>query len=86
MVLPLCWKMSRDSSFFTGYVDGTSHHTHNLAFAAWVIYSPTGELITSIGASLNPYTNNVVEYNVVIELLHDSIAHHIQCLEVRLDA
>jgi ribonuclease HI len=87
MVLLLGWKMSRDSSMvFVGYVDGASRHTHNLASTAWVIYSPTGELIASGGACLNPSTNNVVEYSIVIELLRDAIVHCIRSLEVRLDA
>jgi ribonuclease HI len=58
----------------------------NLASIAWVIYSPTGQLVSSGGACLDPSTNNVVEYSVVIELLHDAIVNHIRSLEVCLDA
>jgi ribonuclease HI len=86
MVLLLGWKMSQDSSVFIGFTDGTSHHTQNLASTAWVIYSPMGQLIASGGACLGPSTNNVVEYSVVVELLHDAIVHGIQSLEVCLDA
>ena len=38
------------------------------------------------GACLGPATNNVVEYNVVIELLRDDIVHGITFLEVRIDS
>ena len=39
---------------FVGFVDGASHHTCNLASAAWVIYFPSGQLVASGGAFLGP--------------------------------
>jgi ribonuclease HI len=86
MVLLLGWNMSQDSSMFIGFTDGANHHTQNLASTTWVIYSPTGQLVASGGACLDPSTNNVVEYSIVIELLHDTIVNHIRSLEFCLDA
>ena len=74
------------AKWFIGFVDGASHHTCNLDSAAWVIYSPSGQLISSRGACLGPAINNVAEYRAVIELLWDSLSHGITQLEVRLDS
>ena len=74
------------SRWFIGFADGASRHTCNLASAAWVIYSPSGQLVSSGGACLGPATNNVAEYRVVIELLWDSLSHGITQLEVQLSA
>ena len=71
---------------YIGFVDGASHHTQNSASAAWVIYTPTGQVLSLGGICLRPSSNNVVEYSVVIELLCDSISHGIHSLEVRLDS
>ena len=71
---------------FIGFIDDASHHTCNLASVAWVIYAPTRQLVTSRGACLGLETNNMVEYNAVIELLRDASLHDITCLEVRLDS
>ena len=70
---------------YIGFVDGASHHTQNSASAAWVIYTPTGQVLSSRGVCLRPSSNNVAKYSVVIELLHDSISHGVHSLEVRLD-
>jgi ribonuclease HI len=40
--------------------------------------------VSSGGVCLGPSTNNVAEYSVIIELLHDAISHGIRSLEVRL--
>ena len=74
------------SEWFVGFADGTSHHTCNLASAAWVIYSPSRQLVSSGGAFLGPAINNVAEYRAVIELLWDSFSRGITQLEVRLDS
>ena len=74
------------SNCFIGFADGASHHTYNLASAAWVIYSPLGWLVASGGAFLGPATNNVAEYRVVIDLLWDSASCGITCLEFKLDS
>jgi len=67
-------------------MDGTIRHTQNLASAAWMIYTPTSQLVVSGGACLGPATNNVAKYSVVIELLHDVILNEILYLEVHLDS
>ena len=72
------------SEWFIGFVDGASCHTCNLDLAPWVIYSPSGQLVTSGGSCLGPATNNVVEYKAVIELLWDALSHGITQREVRL--
>ena len=71
---------------YIGFVDGVSGHTCNLASAAWVIYSPSGQLVAAGGACLGPDSNNVAEYRAVIELLWDALSRGITQLEVRLDS
>ena len=73
------------SSFYVGFTDGASRHIENSASTAWVIYTPTGQVLSSGGVCLQPFSNNVVEYSVIIELLRDAISHGVLSLEVRLD-
>ena len=75
-----------DSFTYIGFVDGASRHTQNSASAAWVIYTPTGQVLSSEGVCLRPSSNNVVEYSVIIELLQDAISDVVLSLEVRLDS
>ena len=35
---------------FTSFVDGANHYTLNLESTTWVLYSPTGDLVSSGGA------------------------------------
>jgi hypothetical protein len=72
--------MSTESSVYLGFVDGASCHTQNLAFAAWVVYSPEGLLVSSEGICLGPSMNNVAEYSIVIELLRVAISDGIRSL------
>ena len=69
--------MTLESIIYTGFVDGTSPHTLNLASAAWVIYEPSEQLLSSISTCLGPSTNNIVEYSAIIKLLLDAISHGI---------
>jgi ribonuclease HI len=78
--------MPTNSSDYLGFVDDASHHTQNMASIAWVIYSPNGQLVSLGGIRLEPSTNNVLEYSVVVELLCDAISHGIRYLEFRLDS
>jgi len=71
---------------FVGFADGASRHTQNIASAAWMIYTPISQWVVSGGACLGSNTNNVVEYNAMIELLHDDILNGILYLEVHLDS
>ena len=65
--------MLMESSVYIGFIDGASRHTQNSALTAWVIYTPTGQVLSSGGVCLWPCSNNVAEYSVVIELLEDVI-------------
>ena len=76
--------MPMESSIYIGFDDGASRHTQHLASTAWVIYTPTGQVLSSGGVCLRPYSNNVAEYSVVIELLRDAISHRVLSLEVCL--
>ena len=78
--------MSTFSSIHFGFADGASRYTRNLASAAWVVYSPTDELLDSGGAYLGPATNNVAEYCAVIGLLTEAISLGITQLIVYLDS
>ena len=78
--------MSMDSFVYIGFTNGASHHTQNSSLAAWVIYTPTGQVLSSEGVFLWPSSNNVAEYSVVIELLRDAISHGVHFLEVHLDS
>ena len=73
------------SEWFVGFADGSSRHTCNLVSAAWVIYSPLGQLGFFGGAFIGPTTNNVSEYRAIIEILWDTLSCGITQLEVRLD-
>jgi ribonuclease HI len=78
--------MSSDFEVFIGYADGASWHTQRLASATWVLFTPQGQLLSSIGICLGDTTNNFVEYSVVTELLHDAFSLGICHLWVYLDA
>ena len=80
------WLFQMSSKRFVGFNDGASCHTCNLASAAWVIYSPSRQLVSIGGACLGPASNNVVEYRGVIELLWDALSCGITQLEVHLDS
>ena len=58
-----------ESSVYIGFADGASRHTQNSASAAWVIYTPMGQILSSGGVCLRPSSNNVAEYSALIELL-----------------
>ena len=75
-----------ESSTFIGFMDGANRHTQHSASATWVIYTPTGQLLSLGGVCLWPSSNNVAEYSVVIELLRDAISNGVLSLEVRLDS
>ena len=77
--------MLMGSSTYIGFADGASCHTQHSTSTAWVIYTPMGQVLSLGGVCLCPYSNNVVEYSVVIELLWDAISHGVLSLEVRLD-
>ena len=57
---------------FYGFADGACHHTLNLASTAWVLYSPAEDLVNSGAVCIGPATNNIAEYEAVIDLLTKS--------------
>ena len=60
--------------------------THrNLALIAWVLYSPTGDMVSLGGIFLGPSTNNLAKYHVVIRLLTKSLANDVRDIRVYLD-
>ena len=78
--------MLTESSIYVGFTDGASRHIENSTLASWVIYTPTGQVLSSGHVYLWPSSNNIVEYSVMIELLCDAISHGIHSLRVRLDS
>ena len=78
--------MSTFSSIHVRFADGASRYARNLASAAWVVYSPTDELLSSGGIYLGPATNNVAEYRAVIGLLTEALSLGITQLIVNLDS
>ena len=71
---------------YAGFADGASRHTLNLASAVWVIYEPSGQLLSFGSTRLGPLTNNIAKYSDIIELLLDTISHGIQHMVVCLDS
>ena len=78
--------MTLESVAYTGFADGASRHTLNLAPAAWVIYEPSGQLLSSGSTCLGPSTNNIAEYSAITELLLDAMSYGIQHMVVHLDS
>ena len=79
-------QMMSKSVIYTGFADGANRHTLNLASVTWVIYEPSGQLLSSGSTCLGPSTNNITEYSAIIELLLDAISHGIQHMVVHLDS
>ena len=48
----LLWQMLMEPSVYIGFADGVSRHTQNSTSAAWVIYTPTGQVLSSGGVCL----------------------------------
>ena len=71
---------------FIGFADGAHLYTLNLALAAWILYYPTSDLVSSGGVLLGPSTNNLVKYQVVIGLLTESLANDVREIRVYLDS
>ena len=65
--------MSTSLQMYIGFANGACHSTQNISSTAWVIYSPTDELISMHGVSLGQTRNNIAEYSTLIELLSESI-------------
>ena len=85
-MLPILCKMLTKSSIYLGFAHSASHHSQNLVSFAWVIYTPQGQLVSLVCVYLQPSSNNVVEYSILIEILCNIILNVIQYLEVLLDS
>ena len=62
-------QMDYTSNRYMGFTDGASRWSPNLTLAAWVIYSPSHELIHIYGICVGTTTNNQDEYDGVNGLL-----------------
>ena len=71
---------------FCSFVDGAFHHTLNLASAAWVIYFPAEDLVSSGAVCTGSATNNIVEYRAVIGLLIEAAFQYVHNLVVLMDS
>ena len=69
-----------------GFTDGASRWSLNLTSDAWVIYSPSQELIHIDGICVGIATNNQVEYDGVNGLLASALQLGIYHLDVFLDS
>lgn len=77
--------MSTSLQTYIGFADGVCYNTRNISSTAWVIYSPSDEVVSMHGVSLSQTMNNIAEHSAVIELLSESISFGIWSLIVRLD-
>ena len=69
-----------------GFANGAIRHTWNLAFAAWVLHYPSGQLLVSKGVCIGPASNNIADYTAVVYLLSEAISLGIDSLVVFLDS
>ena len=60
----ICWLLQMSSKRYIGFADGAIHHTCNLASAAWVIYSPLGQLVATGGAWF-PSSIELIRYEIL---------------------
>ena len=80
------FQMEHTSNRYMGFTDGASRWSPNLASAAWVIYSPSHELIHIDGICVGSATNNQDEYDGVNGLLATTLHLGIHHLDVFLDS
>ena len=71
---------------FYGFADGACHHTLNLSSAAWVLYSPAYDLVSSRAVCIGPATNNIAEYQAVIGLLIEAPSQDVCNFTVLMDS
>ena len=71
---------------FTGFANDANWYTLNLTSAAWVLYSPTGDLVSLGGVCLGPSTNNLAKYHAVIGLVKEALASDVREIRVYLDS
>ena len=66
----------------SGFEDGSSRHTLNLASTALVLFFPTRDLVSSGRTCLGIATNNLAEYHALTGLLTSDMSH----IKVYLDS
>ena len=71
---------------FYSFADGACRHTLNLASAAWVLYSPDYDLVSSGAVCIGPTTNNIIEYRAIIGLLTEAASQDVHNLVVLMDS
>ena len=71
---------------FYGFADGGCLHTLNLASTAWVLCSPTEDLVSSGAVCIGPATNNITEYEAVIGHLTEATSQDVCDLVVLMDS
>ena len=71
---------------FTVFSNGANCYTINLALVAWILYSPTGDLLSLGCVCLGPSTNNLAEYHVMIGLLMEALDSDVREIKVYLDS
>ena len=71
---------------FYGFTNGACRHTLNLSSAAWVLYSPAYDLVSSGAVCIGPTTNDIAEYQAVIGLLTEAASRNIYDLVVFMDS
>ena len=71
---------------FYGFADGACRYTLNLASAAWVLYSPAHDLVSSRVVCIGPTINNIAEYRAVIGILTEATSQDVHNLVVLMDS
>ena len=71
---------------FYGFANGACHHTLNLSSTAWILYSPAEDLVSSGAVCIGPATNNIVEYEAVIDLLTEAASQDVRDVVVLMDS
>ena len=71
---------------FYGFANGACHHTLNLTSAAWVLYSPAEDSVSSGAVCIGPATNNIAEYQAVRGLLTEAVSQDVCNLVVLMES
>ena len=79
-------QMEHSSYCYMGFAEGARRWYPNLTLAAWVIYSPSHELIHIDRICVGTTTNNQAEYDGVNGLLATALQLGIHHLDVFLDS
>ena len=79
-------QMEHTLNQYMGFADGASKWSPNLASVAWIIYSPSHELIHIDGISVGTSSNNHEEYDGFNGLLAAALQLGVHHLDVFLDS